>query len=257
MTGSQVSRTRWLGRRYLVDVGGVRLPSYTTMLYLGCVLGFYVGTLVAGAEGMSQPRFVIASVFLLVPALAGARLLYVAQHAAFYRAHPGWIWRRSEGGSALYGGLVLSVAASVLVLAVLDLSFWTFWDAAIVTMVTGLVVTRLGCLMHGCCAGRVTSGPLGMWLPNHRGEWARRFPTQLFEAGWALLTVVVALFVRPALPFAGGLFAFVVGVYAAGRLVLELTRESDEPRRTIWVNFALSALLLVGAMALLAAGLAA
>jgi phosphatidylglycerol:prolipoprotein diacylglycerol transferase len=255
---TELGRSRWLGRRYLLDVGGFRLPSYTVMLYLGIVVGFYVGALVAGAQGLSQPRFVAASVVLLGPALVGARLWYVAQHATFYRTHPGRIWSRSEGGSALYGGLVLSIAVSVPVLALVDLPFLMFWDAAILTMLAGLVVTRLGCSMHGCCAGRETSGRLlGVWLPNHRGEWARRVPTQLLEAGWALLVLVAALLVRPSLPFAGALFAFVVGAYAAGRLVLELTRESDAPSGTIWVNVAFSALLLAGAATLLAVGLTA
>jgi phosphatidylglycerol:prolipoprotein diacylglycerol transferase len=253
---SALGRSRWLGRRYLFDVGGLRVPSYSAMLYVGIVLGFYVGALVAGAEGLSQPRFVAVSLMLLVPALAGARLWFVGQHAGFYRAHPELIWSRSRGGSALYGGLVLSVAVSVPVLALAGLPFRMFWDAAILTMLTGVVLTRFGCLMHGCCAGRRTSGALGLWLPNHRGEWARRVPTQLLEAGWALLVLVTALLVRPSLPFAGALFAFVVGAYAAGRLVLELTRESDEPKRTIWVNVAFSALLLAAAVAVLVAGLA-
>jgi prolipoprotein diacylglyceryltransferase len=251
---SGLARSRWLGRRYLVELGGIRLPSYTTMLYLGIVVGLYVGALVAGAEGLSRGRFVVASLVLLAPALAGARLLYVAQHATFYRAHPELVWRRSDGGSSVYGGLLLSLAVSVPVLALLGLPFWSYWDAAILTMLVGLVVTRIGCLLHGCCVGRETDGWIGMWLPDHHGVWLRRYPSQLLEAAWALVVLAAALAARPSLPFAGALLAFVVGAYAAGRLLLEPTRESADPKRTIWVNVALSAALLVGAVALLALG---
>ncbi len=249
-----LARSRWLGRRTLFSIGRLSVPSYTAMLYLGIVAGLYVGALVAGAEGLSRARFVVASLVLLVPALAGARLLYVAQHATVYRARPELIWRRSEGGSSLYGGLLLSLIASIPVLALLDLRFWSFWDAAILTMLVGLVVTRLGCLIHGCCVGRETDGPLGVWLPDHRGVWLRRYPTQALEGAWGLVVLGVALVARPSLPFTGALFAFVVGAYAAGRLLLEPLRQSSDPKRTIWVNVALSAVLLVAAAALLAAG---
>jgi prolipoprotein diacylglyceryltransferase len=95
-----------------------------------------------------------------------------------------------------------------------------------------------------------------MWLPGHGGAWQRRYPTQLLEAFWALVVLVVALWARPSLPFEGALFVLVVGAYAAGRLVLELTRETEDPRRTIWVNVAFSGLLLGGALLLLIVALA-
>lgn len=248
---SGLARSRWLGRRTLFEIGRLSLPSYTAFLYLGIVVGIYVGAAVARAEGLSATRFALTSIVLLAPALAGARLWYVAQHLGRYRAEPAAIWRRAEGGSALYGGLVLSVLASIPVLVVANLPFWPYWDAAIVTMLVGLCVTRLGCLVHGCCAGRETSGALGMWLPGRGGEWKRRYPTQLIEAGWAVAVLVVALAARPSLPFDGALLAFVVGAYAAGRLVLELTRETDDARRTIWVNVVVSGLLVAAAAVLL------
>jgi phosphatidylglycerol:prolipoprotein diacylglycerol transferase len=55
----------------------------------------------------------------------------------------------------------------------------------------GLIFTRVGCLMHGCCAGRETRSAWGIPLPNHRGEWKRRYPTPLLEAGIGVLLVVL------------------------------------------------------------------
>jgi prolipoprotein diacylglyceryltransferase len=218
------------------------------MLYLGMVAGTYAGAAVASAEGLDATRFVLATVVLLVPALAGARLWFVLQHLELFRREPRRVWRRSEGGSSLYGGLVLGVAASVPVLALFDLPFWAFWDAASVTMLVGLILTRLGCLMDGCCGGRATAGPLGMRLQNHRGVRERRYPTQLLEAGWATVVLVVALAVHGSIEQDGALFACVVAAYAVGRLVLEPLREAGPGR----MNLALSAALLVAALAFLA-----
>jgi phosphatidylglycerol---prolipoprotein diacylglyceryl transferase len=245
---------RWLGRRHLFSVGGRGVPSYTVMLYVGCVAGVLAGSAVAGAEKLNAHRFGLAAIVLLVLALAGARLWYVVQHLQRYRAEPRRIWSRSEGGSALYGGLVLSVGVSVPVLSLADLPFWAFWDAASITMLVGLILTRIGCLMNGCCAGRETSGVFGVWLPNHRGEWRRRFPTPLLEAGWASVVLAWALATRTDLPFAGATFASVIAAYAAGRLVLDSTREHASVARAWRSNFVISGALLLVAVAVLVSG---
>lgn len=223
----------------MTALGRVRVSSYVAMLTLGCVAGTYAGLAVAVHDGLDGARFVVATAVLLVPALAGARLLYVATHLEHYRAEPRAIWRRADGGSALYGGLALAVAASAPVLWALGLPFAAFWDAAAVTMLVGLAITRLGCRMNGCCGGR----PYGV-----RG---RRYPTQLLEAGWAVAVLALVLALRPADPAAGELFAAVIGGYAAGRMLLEPLRDSPDPRRSVAVNGTASALLLVAAAAVL------
>jgi phosphatidylglycerol:prolipoprotein diacylglycerol transferase len=246
---------RFAGRRYLVRWHGIDVAAYTAMLYLGCVTGVLVGAAVAGSHGLDQSQVALAMILLLIPALAGARLWYVATHWSIYRSNPRRIWWRSEGGSALYGGLVLSLLVSVPVLAVFDIPYWAFWDAAAFTMLIGLVFTRMGCLMNGCCAGRATSGRLGMRLPDHEGVWERRIPTPLLEAAWAVLVIGGAAIISASRPFAGAVLTFVLAAYGAGRLLLEPTR-ADAGTRSSWANIMVSGLLLlVGAIVLFAATL--
>jgi phosphatidylglycerol:prolipoprotein diacylglycerol transferase len=233
----------------------VRAPArplatvYIVMLYLGCVAGTLSGAAFARAEGLDDTRFAIATVVLLVPAFAGARLLYLAQHLDELRADPGRLWRRGEGGAALYGGLGLALVVSVPALALAGLSFWSFWDAASVTMLVGLIFTRFGCLARGCCAGRPTRRGLGMRLRGPDGHAVRRVPTQLLEAALAAAILVVAVLTRARSPFAGATFAGVVAAYAAGRMLLEPTRESWR-----WQNVAISACLVLAGIAVLLAG---
>jgi prolipoprotein diacylglyceryltransferase len=243
-------RNHRLPRRYLFRALDYRVPSYTAMLYVGCTVGVYAGVAVAGAAGLDQSRVAVTMIVLLVPALAGARLLYVLQHLERYRADPRRVWRRSEGGAALYGGLVVCIPLSAPVLAWVGLPFWAFWDAAVVTMLVGLVFTRVGCLLNVCCAGRPTTGPLGVRLPGRDGI-QRRFPTQILEAAWGAVVLGAALLARPALPVSGALFAVVIAAYAAGRLVLEPLREQVGARWAPATNVALSIGLLIAACAVL------
>jgi prolipoprotein diacylglyceryl transferase len=235
-------------------LGRLEVPVYGVMLYAGCLAGVLAGAAWAQATALNPRSFALVTILLLVPAFAGARLWFVAQHFELFRADPRRAWRRGEGGSSLYGGLVLAVVCSLPVLAAAGLSFGRFWDAAAITMLVGLILTRFGCLLNGCCAGRPTAGPLGMCLPDVEGRRRRRYPTQLLEAGWAALILAGCLALGPEAFEPGALFAGVVAAYAAGRLVLEPTRESARPERERRVNMAFSALLLVGVVFGLAGG---
>lgn len=249
---SAPAASRLLGGRRLLRLGRFEVPSYGAMLYTGCVGGVLAGAAFAQSTGLDPLSFALVTILLLVPAFVGARLWFVVQHIETFRADPRRIWRRGEGGSSLYGGLVLAVACSVPVLALAGLSLARFWDAAAITMLVGLIVTRFGCLLNGCCAGRATAGPLGIELPDTHGRWLRRYPTQMLEAGWAALILVACVALGPGALRPGALFAGVVAAYAAGRLVLEPTRESARPERERRVNMAFSALLLAVAVAALA-----
>jgi phosphatidylglycerol---prolipoprotein diacylglyceryl transferase len=211
-------------RPVLVQVGPLAIPSYPAFLYLGCVTGVLLGAAVAAADGLDDHRFALAAIALLIPALAGARILYVLQHREAFRARPHLVWHRAGGGSSLLGGLVLAVLFSPAMLALARLPFWGFWDAAAVTMLTGLAFTRVGCLLNGCCSGR----RLGL-------------PVQLVEIAWAA-AVLALVFAAGDLP-AGARFAGVTGLYAAARLALEPARDNTRARS----NAALFGLLLVAA----------
>jgi phosphatidylglycerol:prolipoprotein diacylglycerol transferase len=198
--------------------------AYKALLYVGCVAGVYAGAAVADERGLDPSRFALVTVALLIPALVGARVWFVARHFDAYRHSPGRVAARAEGGAALFGGLGVGVVASVPVLRVAGLPFWTFWDAASVTMLVGLILTRFGCLMNGCCAGRPTESWIGMVSPNVVGTQTRRYPTQLLEAAWAAVLLLGALAVGSTAPD-GAPFAGVVVLYCSGRAVLQTMRE--------------------------------
>ena len=121
-------------------------------------------------------------------------------------------------------------------LALLDLPFGAFWDIGAFTILTGMILTRVGCLLNGCCGGRPS--PWGLNLPKRpRGVWTRRIPTQCLEGTWAATLLVGAVLLWDAMPFAGALFAFVVAGYCCGRLVLESLRDLPGGRRyTVWTQ---------------------
>jgi phosphatidylglycerol---prolipoprotein diacylglyceryl transferase len=211
--------------RVLFKYRSITVWSYPAMLYIGLVSGVTVGNIAAHAAGLDALRVYIATIVLIVPALAGARLLYVVVEWPIYRQNLRRIWDRNDGGYIMYGGLPLALVVSVPLLRILHLSFPAFWDVAILTILVGMIFTRVGCLLNGCCAGRPSDTWFGLYLPNPKGVWEKRIPTQALESAWAAILLICAVALRRSLPFPGALFLFVCLGYASGRLVMEFVRE--------------------------------
>jgi phosphatidylglycerol---prolipoprotein diacylglyceryl transferase len=212
-------------RRILFNVRGMPVWSYPALLYLGLVCGFYVMYAVAPAVGMPRSPAAAAMLVMFAPAILGARIWFVVDHWAIYRHDKRRIWRRSEGGMTLYGGLVLALALSPVVLKAFRLPFVAFWDAATFTILAGMTFTRVGCLLNGCCSGRGTDSRFGLWLPDHQGRWQRRYPVQLLElAGSLLLLAGSAALLAVGTP-RGTIFAFALVGYAATRFAIDPLRE--------------------------------
>ena len=229
---------------------GMEIHAYPAFLFLGLTFGIIAGTYFGIAPGLNPTRLYAALVLLTIPALVGSRLLYVLTHLRVYRENPSQVWSTDTGGLALYGGLLLALACSVPVLPLLGLPLGAFWDSATITLLVGMVFTKVGCLLTGCCAGRPTSGWLALNLPNTSGVWCKRVPSQLIECGLAAALLFGAL-LWTTRPFDGALFLTAVAIYSAARLPLGATRETVDRVGGVNVLTAMSAALLIVCVAII------
>jgi prolipoprotein diacylglyceryltransferase len=244
-------------RRVLFHVRGVPVWSYPTLLYVGLLCGFYVMYAIAPSLGMNRVPASIATLIMFVPAIAGSRIWFVLDHWAVYRHDPRRIWRHSDGGMTLYGGLVLALVLSPVILTPLGLRFAAFWDGATFTILVGMIFTRVGCLLNGCCSGRRSDGRLGMWLPDHTGRWQRRYPVQLLELAAASVLLAGSAALLAVHTPRGTIFAFALVGYAAARLAIDPLRERQthaKARRPVALAAFLACSVLASALGWLATG---
>lgn len=220
-------------RRVLFNWHGVEVPSYPAFLYLGLLCGVYAGYGAATSMPIDADRAFAGLLILIVPALVGSRLWFVLSHWEVFRHEPRRIWRRRDGGAALVGGILLAFALSPAVLAALGLPFGTFWDVATFTLAVGMIFTRVGCLLNGCCAGRPSDGRLALRLPDHEGRWERRHPVQLLELAVAVAVLAAAAAIATAPPFPGAVFTFAMAGYGCARLVLNPLRAPQGIRKEL------------------------
>jgi phosphatidylglycerol---prolipoprotein diacylglyceryl transferase len=236
-------------RRVLFRIGKVPIYSYPAMLYLGIVSGLYAQMYAGQQIGIPRERTLAITLALLTAALLGARLLFVLPRWPYYRAQPARIWRFSDGGAAMYGGLFLAVPLSIPATRLAGIPFAAFWDTAAFTMLIGLIVTRVGCFLNGCCAGRPTERWFGVDLPDERGVWAPRIPNQFLEAAWGLIVLAGAIALWSRRPFEGAVMLYALGGYGAGRAGLEHLRDTPDRFRGVRLQQAISIALVMVSVA--------
>jgi phosphatidylglycerol:prolipoprotein diacylglycerol transferase len=144
-----------------------------------------------------------------------------------------WAGQLSRG-SAFLGALLGGMLAGGLWFRRRDISLGRAFDLFFVPLPLGQAIGRLGCLAAACCYGKPTGSWLGLYLPDHDGFWAVRYPTQLLSAAADLLIFVSLLHLERAvrsrpifsrlLGFDGALTTTYLLLYSAKRFTIEFLR---------------------------------
>ncbi len=92
----------------------------------------------------------------------------------------------------------------------------------------GLFFGRIGNYINGELWGKITNSYWGVYSPDHLGEWAYRYPTQLFEAflEGVLLFAILWIFTNKSRPLmiTSSLFLILYGLF---RFIIEFIRMPD------------------------------
>ena len=216
----------------LVEIGRFRIYSYGFML----AFSFFIGILYAGrrAEKRGVPREIVQdlSIILILLPVLGSRTLYIITHRDHYHSLLDIValW---EGGATYYGGLVLAVLGAGIYLKKKKLDFFKVADICSAPIALGIVFTRIGCFLSGCCFGSPTSCSLGVVFPSDSPAGylfggKSLHPTQLYSSFYGLVILSVLLAVERRRSFDGSSFAFLCIFYGAARFVVDFFRYYEE-----------------------------
>ncbi|MGI2336230.1 MAG: prolipoprotein diacylglyceryl transferase [Dehalogenimonas sp.] len=177
------------------------------------------------------------SMLLLVVVLAGglgARLFHVADNWSYYAAQPQMILHFSEGGLAIWGGLLgggLAVAGYALWQR---LPLLKLLDVMVPGVIIGLMIGRLACVVTGDTVGDVTGLPWA-FIYVHPGAMIRPelaglpvHPYALYEMLWNGLGLAVIMWLRRRPLRDGIVFLAFAAFYAAGRFLLTFIRVEND-----------------------------
>jgi len=191
------------------------------------VLAFLIGATLAAQRAKKEnidPGIIFNLSFAaFISGIIGARLLYILQYASYYMKNPWEILMLQHGGLSWFGGLIAGAAGAVIYLKAKRLSVPGILDLMIPFVALSQAIGRLGCLLNGCCYGKISK--FGIYFKAHD---AYLIPTQLYSS----LALIVIFFIlryleeRPHKP--GGIFFTYLLLYTLKRFFMEFWRADNE-----------------------------
>lgn len=232
-----------------IPVGGEAVPLvywYGVLASLGIFLGALYASKHLELEGEDPDIVWDALLWVLIPALVGARLWYVAQAAIAYPglyslSRPLEIINPRGGGMNIFGGAVGGLIAVIVYTRTKKIDGWVLADGALLGLLIGQGIGRIGNFINIELYGPPTNSTwFGMLIPmEYRMARFRdlpvdtRFhPTMFYEAFWLFLSFGVLYFIfrryqeRIVHGVLSGVYLIMAGF---GRFIVEFWRP-DQPR---------------------------
>ena len=221
----------------LIDIGWFQIRSYGFMLAVSFLLGIYLAGYRARRYGVKPQYILDLSVFIIIAAVVGSRLLYVIFHLGEYDS-PLEFFALWQGGATFYGGMILAIVVSYGYVKRKGLSFLQVADIMAPSVALGLIFTRVGCFLSGCCYGKPTTLPWGVEFPlgSTAATSAARaaaelgldsvalHPAQLYSSLNGLIIVVLLLVFERRLLKRGAMFGALLVLYGMARFGVDFFR---------------------------------
>jgi phosphatidylglycerol:prolipoprotein diacylglycerol transferase len=179
-------------------------------------------------------------VVALACGLAGARLSFVAAHAAYFSGHLDEIVRFSDGGVSWVGGALGALVAVVAIAARRRASVWTLVDGLAIPAALLAMAAWGGCLLDGCGFGRPLEVSATAALSTDiYATRMPRWPTQLLGLLAALALALGLLALEPRVLRPGLLASLALIGLGGSALALSFARGDPVP---LWAGLRLDAL---------------
>ena len=210
--------------------------SYGLMLALSFLLGIWVASVRAKKAGLNPTVIADVGFWVILAAIVGARLYYVILHFEEFSGnllsiinpfHNGMV---GIGGLVMYGGFIGAITASVIFFVVKKLPFEQYADACAPSIALGVMLTRIGCFLNGCCYGSPSAHGITFPAESAAGMYQHDmhatglYPSQLYESAGGLLMFLIILAAGRLKTFTGFQFYLTGILYAILRFVVDFSR---------------------------------
>jgi len=233
------------------NIGGFEIKYYGIMIALGFLFGMIVAYQAAKHTKDFDPELVFDYlIWMVIPAIVGARLYYVIFSWDYYGKHPGEIFAIRNGGLAIYGGILASILVLFIFCKVRKVSMMKFTDIAVKGLLVGQILGRWGNFFNREAFGRYTDSLFAMqiptdffvdhgrmgeiiksgvyntpvYLPSSTGDaitYIQVHPTFLYEGLWNLALLIFIIWFTKRKTFDGQLLAIYLAGYGIGRFWIE------------------------------------
>lgn len=216
----------------LVELGPISIRWYGLLIATAVIIGVFLSQYLAQRRQVNPELIADLSIWLVLAAIPGARLYYVAFEWENYAQRPQEIIAIWHGGIAIHGAIIGGAIATLIFSKLNKVSFWQLADLVSPALILGQAIGRWGNFFNSEAFGRPTDLPWKLYIPpaNRPPEYANEsffHPTFLYESIWDFGVFLLLIFLffwglRNPKRYQVGTLACVYSVaYSSGRIWIE------------------------------------
>ena len=214
----------------IFDLGFVKIYWYGVMYLLAFLAAYLLAKYRAKSSQKWNERQVDDLIFYgALGAVLGGRLGYlIFYNFTIFISNPLIFFNFQNGGMSFHGGFLGVLIAMLLFNKKSKFSFFETTDFIAPLVPLGLAFGRVGNYINGELWGKVTTSAFGIYAPDQSGQWAQRYPTQLYEAllEGVVLFFILWLFSKKNQPVMATSALFLI-FYGTFRFIIEFIRVPD------------------------------
>ncbi|OQY04011.1 MAG: prolipoprotein diacylglyceryl transferase [Desulfobacteraceae bacterium 4572_123] len=211
----------------LLDFGKFSIYTYGFFVAMGFLAAIWFATREAKRYGVDHEKIMDLAFYILIAAIVGSRLAYVATVPGEFAANPLDMFKIWKGGLVFYGGFVGAMLTAIIYLRAKHLPIWKTGDIIAPALALGHSLGRIGCFSAGCCYGKTCELPWSITFHDPASLAPINIPlhpTQLYSSGSNLMIFLILLTFRRYRKFEGQIFWLYVLLYGIARSVIEMFR---------------------------------
>ena len=214
----------------ILDLGAVQVHWYGVM-YLLAFASVYLLANVRVKTNTTWTRKQVENLIFYgaLGAVLGGRLGYlIFYNLSSFAANPLTFFDFQGGGMSFHGGFIGVLVAALIFNRKAYKTFFETMDFVAPLVPLGLAFGRVGNYINAELWGKVTTSVLGVYGPDQSGEWAIRYPSQLYEGflEGIVLFVVLWIYTRKPRPVMAASSVFLT-LYGLFRFIIEFIRVPD------------------------------
>jgi len=211
----------------LLKIGPISIFTYGFFIAVGFLAGIFLATKEAKRLGEDHEKIMDLCFYVLIAAILGSRLFYVATSPGMFLRDPVEILKIWNGGLVFYGGFIAALVTGVIFLKIKNIPVLKTADIMAPSIALAHFFGRIGCFFAGCCYGKYCDLPWAVTF-NHSDSLAPTgiplHPTQLYEALCNLGIFLFLFFCSKRKKYDGQIFWMYVLLYGITRSVIETFR---------------------------------
>ncbi len=234
----------------LFEFYGIKIYFYGFFIVLGIILGLILCKKDDGKYSISFDTILELLLFVLPISIISARIYFVLFKLNFYLQNPLEIVKISNGGLAIYGGIIGGILTIICFCKIKKIRFIDILDYLAPYLALGQAIGRWGNFFNGEAHGIETTSILRMGIYEN-GKYIQVHPTFLYESICTFIIFIILYLKRNKRKSPGEITCIYFALYGFTRAIIESLRADSLMFGPIRISLVLSIILCITSIIIL------